>query len=142
MKVNASVDISKLKPVIERKQKAIAHTKRKVLEDIGKEQVQLTQDRIRSSKTDPDGNPWAPWSMATLRSRQRDGTVSRGLLYRTGALLTSIKFTVRDNVLKVFTNIPYGEFLQFGTPKMPARPFIGWGNQLNTIMTKIKDAIK
>jgi len=141
MKVKATLDVSSLKPSIERKKKAIARAKEKSLEKIGKEQVELTQSRIRDSKEDPMGRPWAPWAMSTLRQRQRAGNEGRGLLYRTGALLTSIQYTVKDNVLKVFTKMPYGEFLQFGTPKMPARPFIGWGDQLNTVVKRIKDAL-
>lgn len=141
MKVKASLDASSLKPLIERKKKAIARVKEKTLKEIGKEQVELTQERIRSSKTDPMGRPWAPWSLATLRQRQREGNQSRGLLYRTGALLTSIQYSVKDNILKIFTKVPYAQHLQYGTPKMPARPFIGWGDQLNTIVKRIKDAL-
>lgn len=142
MKVSVKVDARQLHAALDKKLLQIQLIKTSELDKIGKEQVNLTQQRIRSSKTDPTGKPWAPWSVATLRQRQRQGNASRGLLYRTGALLTSIQYRVSNSVLSVFTNKPYATHLQFGTPKMPAREFIGWGNQINTILERIKDKLK
>jgi len=142
VQVKATINAANLSSVIEKKRKQLEAARGKVLEDIGKEEVKITQDRIRSSKTGPDGRAWAPWSMATLRQRQREGNVGKGLLYRTGALLTSIAYKVDKGVLHVFTNAPYAKFLQFGTPKMQARPFIGWGSRINNIVARLTEAFK
>ena len=142
MQVRATINAANLSSVIEKKRKQLEAARGKVLEEIGKEEVQITQERIRSSKTGPNGQAWAPWSMATLRQRTREGSVSKGLLYRTGALLTSIAYKVEKGALLVYTNIPYAKHLQFGTPKMPARPFIGWGNRINKIVERLNEAFK
>ena len=142
MQVKASVGYTGVFQALDKKTKQIDSLKSSTLEKIGQQQVIATQERIRNSKTGPDGKPWAPWSMATLKQRIRQGNVNRGLLYRTGALLTSIKYSVKNAVLTIYTDTTYGKYLQFGTPKMPARPFIGWGNQLNTILKQMKDALK
>lgn len=110
-----------------------------VLKQVALEEVKNVQDRIRSSKTDPDGRPWEPWSMATLRQRQKEGTVAGGLLNKTGALAGSIQYRISSKTLTIFSGTPYGRFLQFGTPKMPARPFLGWSR---TSINRIRDLFK
>lgn len=142
MQVKATINSANLSSVIEAKRKQLQAARSTVLEEIGKEEVAITQERIRSSKTGPDGKSWAPWSMATLRQRTRQGSAGRGLLYRTGALLTSIAYKIEKGALIVYTNIPYAKYLQFGTPKMPSRPFIGWGNRINKIVERLNEAFK
>ena len=92
--------------VIAAKQKQIQVLRTSELKKIGEEEVAITQDRIRSSKTGPDGKAWQPWSMATLRQRNRVGNASRGLLYRTGALLSSIKMKLEDGQLTIYSDVP------------------------------------
>ena len=140
--VKASLNVNNVLVAIEKKQKQIERMKTIQLNKVGREQVVAAQTRIRDSKTDPNGKPWQPWAMATLKQRMRQGNASRGLLYRTGALLTSIQYRISNSKLTIFTNKPYGKYLQFGTPKMPARPFIGFGNQINNIINTLKEALK
>lgn len=128
--------------VINKTSRQIKRMQTEALHKVGQQQVQAVQDRIRSSKVGPDGKAWRPWSLSTLRQRTKEGTAGLGLLYRTGALLNSIQYKVSKGVLTVFTNMHYGKFLQFGTRKMPARPFIGWGNELNNIINTLKEAMK
>lgn len=132
-KINGMKDLDK-------RIKKIKAAPNKMLRVVGKEEVKETKIRIRSTKNDPDGKPWAPWSFATMKERVRQGNVQRGLLYRTGALLNSIKYTVKKGKLSVFSPLKYAKFLQFGTPKMPARPFLGWSkaaiNRAVKILTK------
>lgn len=111
------------------------------LDEIGREEVRATKQRIQMWKADPNGRAWRPWSMATMKQRRREGTAGRGLLYRTGQLLNSIQYRVRNGVLTVFTNDYKASFLQNGTPKMPAREFIGFGSRLNSIINKIRKAL-
>ena len=96
------------------------------LDKIGKKFVESTQRRISTTKESPDGKPWAPWALATLLGRQRRGTTGTGLLYESGTLADSIKHQVQGKQVTVFSDAPYARFLQAGTSKMPARPFIGF----------------
>lgn len=112
-----------------------------VLEQVAKDEVLAVQQRIRTSKTGPRGEAWAPWSMATLRQRTREGTLAGGLLNRTGALLNSITSRISGKTLTIYSNEGYGQYLQFGTPKMPARPFLGWSPaSINRIKQLLREA--
>lgn len=114
-----------------------------VMEQIAKDQVAEVQNRIRSTKVDAEGRQWAPWSFATMRQRRREGTSSRGLLYRTGRLLNSIRYRISEKTLTIFSNLPYADFLQRGTSKMPARPFLGWTkDSLNRIKQQMTEALR
>lgn len=126
---------------VRRRLTAIQNAPQGILEQVAKEEVAATQQRIRSSKTDPQGRAWAPWSMATMRARRRDGTASRGLLNRTGALLASITSRVSEKTITIYSNIGYAKYLQFGTRKMPARPFLGWSNaSINRVKQLLREA--
>lgn len=122
----------------------ISHVKdapKEAMEIMGRRAVSDTQLRIRSSKTAPDGTPWAPWSMATQREYARRGHGGT-LLFHTGALHNSIQYRLSEHTLTVYSNVGYAKHLQFGTNKMPARPFMGWtGNDLNTIKRLLKEHI-
>lgn len=109
---------------------------------IGRDEVQATRERIITSKTAPDGQRWRPWSQATLRARQADGTAGRGLLYRTGQLANSIQYRVSPKTVTVYSNLPYAQYLQQGTMRMPARPFIGWSiDRIRQIRDTVNRAI-
>lgn len=110
-----------------------------VIKKVAEEEVANVQERIRNSKTDPEGRAWSPWSMATLRQRQADGTAGNGLLYRTGSLLGSIQYRISQKTLTIFSNVGYAKFHQFGTSKMDARPFLGWSR---TSINRIKELFK
>lgn len=101
------------------------------LQQVGEDLKASTQERIRSTKISPDGTPFAPWAMSTLRARQKDGTANLGILFRTGKLHDSIGFQVqRDHVeVGVESTVAYARYLQLGTLRMPARPFVGLSAQ-------------
>lgn len=109
------------------------------LEEIGKGLQQSTKDRIRTTKLSPDGKPFAPWSFSTLKARQKEGTAAAGILFRTGKLHESIQYQVVNNQVQVGadSSAPYAKYLQFGTMKMPARPFIGFSQQDLEMIRKI-----
>ena len=146
MRVKATVKTNTVTRALLQRQKQIAEAKTRELEKIGRQQVQVVQNRIANSKTDANGNAWRPWSIATLRQRRREGTASRGLLYRTGRLLRSIGFritgTLTSQVLTIYSNVPYARYLQFGTNRMPARPFLGFRNQINRILTQLRNSVQ
>lgn len=114
-----------------------------LLTRVGQMMVDATVGRIVAVKEDPQGNPWAPWAPSTARARERAGTASRGLLYNTGALASSIYFTINDKSVSVSSSAPYAEYLQNGTPKMPARPFLGIGEgEQDAIHTYMQNAFR
>lgn len=89
-----------------------------------------TVDRIITTKTDPDGKAWVQWAVSTARARAKRGTASRGLLYDGGRLVQGITAKVQGNQAIVgVKDVPYAIFLQQGTNKMPARRFLGIGQQ-------------
>ena len=97
------------------------------LEEIGQMLVDRTKRRISTTKARPTGQKWSKWAPSTKKAREADGTASRGLLNHTGTLLNAIQYEVKNKsaVVGVDGSAPYAGFLQFGTAKMPARPFIG-----------------
>lgn len=121
----------------------IASATAKALKAAGENEVEVTRQRIASEKVTPDGKPWAPWSIATLRQRTREGTTGGGLLNKTGALINSIGYKLTQATLTVFSSATYAKYLQLGTNKMPARPFIGWSKDgVNKVRELLKELTK
>lgn len=122
----------------------ISHVKdapKEAMKQMGEKAVRDTQTRIRSTKVSPDGQPWQPWSMATQRQYARRGH-GGSLLFHTGALNNSIQYRLSEHTLTVYSNVGYAKYLQFGTSKMPARPFMGWTQQdVNTLKQILKGLI-
>lgn len=114
-----------------------------LLNEIGKYLVNSTRERISLTKTAPDGSIWKQWSPATALARKKDGTASGGLLYRTGALANSISYKVSNDEVEITASAKYASFLQLGTSRMPARPFLGISlDDSNAIGEIIKRQIK
>jgi phage gpG-like protein len=91
----------------------------KFYDRVGSLGVAQVKDRIKSTKQDPDGVPWIP----------RKDNKSHPLLFNTGDLFASINKTVGPNGVTITSDVDYAKYLQLGTSKMPARPFLGWGAQ-------------
>jgi len=143
MKLRASVNHSGAKNMIVQKAGRISAATTKALQIAGQTEVQNTKQRIASEKIAPDGTSWKPWSMSTLRQRQKEGNVSLGLLNRTGALISSIAYKLTKNTLTIFSSASYAKYLQLGTSKMPARPFIGWSTDgVNKVRQLLKELTK
>jgi phage virion morphogenesis protein len=100
-----------------------------LLAEIGRILSDSTKDRIKNTKTDPNGAQWAPWALGTLIGRTRRGTAGTGLLYESGALYNSIETQINPTSVLVGSSSPYARFLQSGTPHMPARAFLGISTQ-------------
>ena len=79
-----------------------------------------TKRRIVAEKTSPDGAAWPSLKAATIARKS-----SKSILVDTGRLLGSISHTSSGSSATVGTNVAYAGFLQSGTRKMPARPFLG-----------------
>lgn len=107
--------------------RAKAEHPRALMQEIGDIITEDIKYRIVKLKKDPDDKPWAPWAPSTAKARARKGNAALGLLFDTGTLLRSIKSQVigSHNTLQIGTDVKYAGFLNNGTSKMPARPFLG-----------------
>jgi phage gpG-like protein len=71
------------------------------------------------------GTKWRKLAASTVRQREKKGYTPINILRRTGILASSI--TVQpagNNAITAGTNVGYAAFNNFGTRKMPARPFL------------------
>lgn len=102
---------------------------KKLLNTIADEEIRNAQQRIVSTKRTPDEQRWAPWAPSTRRQRVRERTAHRGLLYRTGRLLRSFKKVIGLRAAVIKSNALYAGYLQLGTRRMPARPFLGFNER-------------
>lgn len=100
---------------------------RSLMQEIGTNEKNLAQFRIRTTKQEPNGQRWQPWAPRTRRQRARRGSLAGGLLYDTGRLYRSFSVTSSRKRFEVRNTTRYGGFLQRGTRHMPARPFLGFG---------------
>jgi phage virion morphogenesis protein len=107
------------------------------LQEIGRMLVASTRERIKDTKRSPENRPWAAWSNGTRLARTKRGTAARGLLYESGALLNSIQYQISGKTVIVGSNSPYASFLQDGTDRMPARPFVGISQDDNSRIENI-----
>lgn len=102
-----------------------------MMQEIGDIIVEDIRHRIVKLKADPDDKPWKPWAPSTAKARERKGNAALGLLFDTGTLLRSINAEVKNHGQKggitvyVGCNTKYAGWLNDGTEKMPARPFLG-----------------
>jgi phage gpG-like protein len=98
-----------------------------MMKEIGDIVVEDIRHRISTLKQSPEGEAWSPWADSTAKARQRKGNAALGLLVDSGTLLRSITSQVigSHHTVQIGTNVPYAGYLNDGTPKMPARPFLG-----------------
>ncbi len=73
---------------------------------------------------DPNGNPWIPLAASTLAGKR-----SGKKLQETGRLINSIGSDVTHHRARIYTNVEYAPYLQYGTKNIPARPFLGVGRK-------------
>lgn len=87
------------------------------------------------------------WRDASLRALPWQATqTGRPILYKSGALVQSIRVVeVTNRSVTVGTDRPYAVFHQFGTRKLPPRPFFPFdatGRMLATAQRKIESAAR
>ena len=72
---------------------------------------------------------WAPLADSTMREKTRLGYVGRlsadDPLYRTGAMRDSIEHRTGELETEIGTDSEIAPYHEFGTAKMPPRPFLG-----------------
>lgn len=100
---------------------------RPLMQEIGDIIAEDIRNMISTRKVGPDDRPWAPWAPSTAKARERKGNAALGLLVDSGTLLRSITSQVigSHHTVQIGTNVHYAQYLNEGTPKMPARPFLG-----------------
>jgi len=134
LNITTKFDDRQVKRALRKVGKQVRRSK-SVMKEIGKREVKKAQQRIKTTKTDPEGRRWAPWSYETLKARQREGNAGRGLLYKSGNLLRRFKYKVSRRKLTITNTAPYAKYLQEGRNRMPARRFLGWDGHTTKNMT-------
>ncbi len=81
---------------------------------------QSTKERIASGKQSLDGVSWANLAPSTIAAKGHDE-----ILIDTHELWDSILYQASDDMVVIGSSIAYGSYLQTGTRKMPARPWLG-----------------
>ena len=89
----------------------------RALKSIGQAVVGQTIERFEN-EVDPDGNKWKRRKVETNKTR------GRKILHNTGQL-KRVTYIAGKGFVKIGASVDYGVFHQFGTKKMPARPFLG-----------------
>jgi phage virion morphogenesis protein len=80
-----------------------------------------TRRRFLTEKSGPDGAAWLPWSGPYAATRHGN----QSLLIDTGRMEKSITHNIYADEVHIGTNLIYGATHQFGSKKIPARPFLG-----------------
>lgn len=91
-----------------------------------------TRQRFANKKS-PDGISWAELLPQTVQYKKnkrvsKKGVTAVGILVESGDLFRSITSQASNGRLEVGTDRQYGIFHQIGMNNMPARPFIGIGD--------------
>jgi phage virion morphogenesis protein len=89
-------------------------------------QQNFTQESARvpvKGHAEPGGF-WADLAESTKAQRTKQGTWPGKKLQRTGRLLASLEKNAGATTAEVGTTVEYGKYLQLGTRKMVARPFL------------------
>lgn len=89
-----------------------------VLAGIGQELETRIHNRFEI-RSDPEGQPWAPWAESTLATYPEDG--NRRLLDRYGDMRGHLNWDADATSVRVGFVEPYATYHEFGTKKMPRR---------------------
>lgn len=87
-----------------------------------KQEAEFAFEREQS----PEGEAWKPLD-EDYRVRRFEQGYTGNKLHRTGMLIASVGVDYGDTFAVIGAGEPYGQYHQLGTKKMPARPFIGLG---------------
>ena len=128
---NVSVNIKEIE-ALAKKLKGYALTpaqEESLLKSLGVEIEAQISERIESTKRDPEGKTWTELADKTRQYLLKHFPSARPPLWRTGELLDTIESQVSGGVLLTGATKEYAGYLQEGTKRMPARPFIGLSAQ-------------
>ena len=128
MSFSFKYDARSVEKAIAKKRKRTTNSKR-TMDKIADAEIKDARKRIRTTKQDPDGRSWKPWSYATIKARASSGSIARGILYKTGLLYRSFIKRTTNKKMEIRNTVGYAPYLQKGTRNMPARPFLGFGKK-------------
>lgn len=89
--------------------------------------IQKLIDEEFAKFADPYGRPWPAFSKRTGSDKHRD-------------IPASIKTTAKGGTIEVEASNPHSHFYQFGTSRMPARPFLPIGGLPDSWEKAIEDS--
>jgi phage virion morphogenesis protein len=116
MVVSASLDTSRLRANLTGKR---IRDFRQPMRAVGNILLSETQANFHAERS-PNGGGWAALSPVTI---ERKGHGKK--LWETGAMFSAIGVSVSENSAEIYCSDWKARFHQYGTRKMPARPFIG-----------------
>ena len=103
-----------------------------VMTDIGAKMKARISNRFET-ETDPDGNPWAGWAPATIKTYPRNGNGT--ILDRYGDMLDHLNFEANATSVTIGFAEPYATYHEFGTQKMPRRGLLFSDPESGTLST-------
>ncbi len=121
VKIKIDVDDSQVRSMLKRLARRMTDM-RPVMAEIGEIVVESIQRNFEEQRS-PDGAPWKPLTLETLKRKRHPDRI----LYETGTLFRSIHPEPRSRSVSIGTNIIYGAVHQLGyKPRnLPARPYLG-----------------
>jgi phage virion morphogenesis protein len=96
---------------------------RPVMNEIAETMRSSVEENFKQESGRGKGGVWKDLAPSTLRARARKGKTGKKLQV-TGQLLASLQTKFSEQEALLGTNKKYARFLQEGTKKMPARPFL------------------
>uniref|UniRef100_UPI0013D16BB9 phage virion morphogenesis protein n=1 Tax=Helicobacter suis TaxID=104628 RepID=UPI0013D16BB9 len=107
---------------------------------ITREIANIIEDEVRQAfeqQKDPVTNQaWKPLKAKTARHKPRN----KPILEKSGLMRSAVRVDIEGNSIKARVNVPYAQFHQLGTRKMPQRrfmPFKDNGEASNSLISKI-----
>jgi phage gpG-like protein len=92
---------------------------------LGREAEEQTEKRIVSTKLDPEGRAWKPWTEAYHKYLKRKFP-SASLLFREGGLRDSIEFQLQgDNAVLTGATAEYADYHRNAKKEERRRKFLG-----------------
>ena len=88
----------------------------RMLQELSATTLRQHQQRF-SQRRSPDGSPWTP----------RKDSKPHPILEETGRMRRSIRAVPDGDGVAVTAEPPYAPVHQYGSERVPARPFLGWG---------------
>lgn len=132
IQINATDEFPLLTERLTELQQALNGDLTPLMQAIGAVLENNTRQRFANKKS-PDGTNWAELLPQTVQYKKnkrvsKKGVTAVGILVESGDLFRSIASQASNGRLEVGTDRQYGIFHQIGMNNMPARPFIGVGD--------------
>jgi phage virion morphogenesis protein len=118
--VNIRVDDRQLRNHILKLNTRLKSGMKKVFNKLANETLKRT-DKRWDQQVNPDFEPWKPLAFSTI---MRKGHAT--ILYDTGLLQDSIEKEIYNDGYKIFTDVDYAVYHQYGTHNIEKREFLGF----------------